>query len=398
MRFSRLQANVEYLFKARGKTTKGWGEFTAPVSIRTGSGASGAKQDAGTNPYVSTNKIEAMTQPAPAEASSSFSIVTGAVLAVGIFLLLLAVVVIMYVKRSHRNCSPKQPRSDCDSLDYRNISNIEAGLSASGLHGGAGGVGGNCMEMPHPGNTLHQQQQMQQMQQQMQGHPNLQSSYSNPSFILDRNGRMSMRGGHVSPTSMLTTTTKSCDPSTLPLFPHQLQPQQQQHPTNGSIRAYVDPHMYEDPKQAVREFTREIDASHITIETVIGGGEFGDVCKGTLRLPHGGPNGLVGGLGSGSMSVAIKTLKPGATEKNKLDFLTEASIMGQFDDPNVIHLEGVVTRSQPAMIITEYMANGSLDSFLRANDGQFNVLQLVGMLRGIASGMKYLAEMNYVHR
>lgn len=31
-------------------------------------------------------------------------------------------------------------------------------------------------------------------------------------------------------------------------------------------------------------------------------------------------------------------------------------------------------------------------------DGEFNVLQLVGMLRGIAAGMKYLADMNYVHR
>ena len=39
--------------------------------------------------------------------------------------------------------------------------------------------------------------------------------------------------------------------------------------------------------------------------------------------------------------------------------------MGQFDHPNVIRLEGVVTRSRPFMIITEYMENGSLDAFLR---------------------------------
>lgn len=72
--------------------------------------------------------------------------------------------------------------------------------------------------------------------------------------------------------------------------------------------------------------------------------------------------------------------------------------MGQFEHPNVIFLQGVVTKSNPVMIITEFMENGSLDTFLRANDGKFQVLQLVGMLRGIASGMQYLAEMNYVHR
>ncbi|KAG7255913.1 hypothetical protein CRUP_012281 [Coryphaenoides rupestris] len=102
-------------------------------------------------------------------------------------------------------------------------------------------------------------------------------------------------------------------------------------------RTYIHPHTYEDPNQAVRDFAKEIEASSIRIERVIGAGEFGEVCSGRLRV-H----------GKREIYVAIKSLKAGYSDKQRRDFLSEASIMGQFDHPNIIRLEGVVTRSTPA--------------------------------------------------
>uniref|UniRef100_A0AAZ3QM13 receptor protein-tyrosine kinase n=1 Tax=Oncorhynchus tshawytscha TaxID=74940 RepID=A0AAZ3QM13_ONCTS len=156
----------------------------------------------------------------------------------------------------------------------------------------------------------------------------------------------------------------------------------------GGVKYYVDPSTYEDPSEAVKEFAREIDPSHLKIEEVIGAAQFGEVSRGRYRP-----------LGRREVLVAVKTLRWGVTDREKAVFMTEAGVLGQFDHPNVLKLEGVVTHSPPERIITEFMENGPLDAFLRVrNEDQFSVLQLVGMVRGVGAGMRYLSERNFVHR
>nr|XP_039250024.1 ephrin type-A receptor 5-like isoform X1 [Styela clava] len=153
--------------------------------------------------------------------------------------------------------------------------------------------------------------------------------------------------------------------------------------SNNGRTTYTD---YRDPQKGVKEIAREIEFTDIKIEKVIGQGEFGEVCKGKLTE------------GKKSSVVAVKRLKRGATLIDQTNLLREACTMAQFRDPNILQLKGVVTKTVPTMIISEFMENGSLDRFLMANRGQFSVLQLVNMLHGISSGMRYLSDMQYVHR
>ncbi|VDD87315.1 unnamed protein product [Enterobius vermicularis] len=164
---------------------------------------------------------------------------------------------------------------------------------------------------------------------------------------------------------------------------------------SARFKPYVDPTAYEDPNQALLEFANDVDPNLIRITEVIGSGEFGEVCKGVLQ-----PSPKIAAYDfQQAKTIAIKTLKPGSSDKAKADFLMEASIMGQFEHENVIRLIGVVTKSEPVMIVTEFMENGSLDQFLRKHDdGQLQIVQILDMLRGIAAGMKYLTEKGFVHR
>ena len=66
---------------------------------------------------------------------------------------------------------------------------------------------------------------------------------------------------------------------------------------------------------------------------VLGEGQFGVVYLGEWTKP-GEEKGV---------PVAVKTLKGGAKEEDKVKFLQEAAIIGQFSHPNVVKLHGIVT-------------------------------------------------------
>ena len=67
----------------------------------------------------------------------------------------------------------------------------------------------------------------------------------------------------------------------------------------------------------------------------LGSGQFGIVSKGVWESPK------------GALEVAVKQLQPGASEEDKVKFLQEAAINGQFRHPNVVMLMGVVTAGEP---------------------------------------------------
>jgi len=62
--------------------------------------------------------------------------------------------------------------------------------------------------------------------------------------------------------------------------------------------------------------------------------------------------------------VAVKTLNSQCSESEKVKFLREAAIMGQFEDNHIVKLYGVVTEIQDVMIVLELMPKGDLRELL----------------------------------
>ncbi|XP_072276244.1 discoidin domain-containing receptor 2 isoform X1 [Pyxicephalus adspersus] len=156
---------------------------------------------------------------------------------------------------------------------------------------------------------------------------------------------------------------------------------------------------------AVEEFPRK----HLTFKEKLGEGQFGEVhlCEAEGVEDFLDKDLILDTTVGQPTLVAVKMLRADANKNARNDFLKEIKIMSRLKDPNIIRLLAVCITEDPLCMITEYMENGDLNQFLSRQPvdreqpsakPSINYSDLRYMAAQIASGMKYLSSLNFVHR
>uniref|UniRef100_G3PZQ8 Tyrosine-protein kinase n=1 Tax=Gasterosteus aculeatus aculeatus TaxID=481459 RepID=G3PZQ8_GASAC len=126
----------------------------------------------------------------------------------------------------------------------------------------------------------------------------------------------------------------------------------------------------------------EIDPRYLTFIKELGTGQFGVVKYGKWQGQH---------------DVAIKMIKEGSMSED--DFIEEAKIMMKLRHENLVQLYGVCTKQKPIYIVTEFLPNGCLLTYLREGLTQHpTAVQLLEMCKDVSEGMAYLESQQYIHR
>ncbi|KAF5278624.1 hypothetical protein FQA39_LY00666 [Lamprigera yunnana] len=138
-----------------------------------------------------------------------------------------------------------------------------------------------------------------------------------------------------------------------------------------------------------------IRRDQITLMKFLGSGAFGEVFEGKARNITNDES---------EINVAIKTLRKGASDTEKCEFLQEAQLMSHFKHEHILQLLGVCLDNDPQFIIMELMQGGDLLTYLRSsrnpmtNTPSLTLKELIKMCVDVSKGCRYLEEMHFVHR
>ncbi|XP_059131086.1 tyrosine-protein kinase TXK isoform X2 [Peromyscus eremicus] len=125
----------------------------------------------------------------------------------------------------------------------------------------------------------------------------------------------------------------------------------------------------------------EIDPSELAFIKEIGSGQFGVVHLGEWRA---------------HIRVAIKAINEGSMSEE--DFIEEAKVMMKLSHSRLVQLYGVCIQQKPLYIVTEFMENGCLLTYLRERKGKLQKALLLSVCQDICEGMAYLERNCYIHR
>ncbi|NXK19744.1 BMX kinase, partial [Arenaria interpres] len=125
----------------------------------------------------------------------------------------------------------------------------------------------------------------------------------------------------------------------------------------------------------------ELKREEIVLLRELGSGQFGVVYLGKWK---------------GQYDVAIKTIKKEAMSED--EFIEEAQTMMKLNHPKLVRLYGVCSKSYPIYLVTEYMPNGSLLSYLRSHGKELQPLQLLEICYDVCDAMAFLESSQFIHR